>query len=68
MTTRAKTPTIGTVSHGTMRPASIRRFDVYWSPEGRVIATVDAVSSRAAIRKAPHPYRRFLGELYAVAR
>lgn len=41
------------------------RWHVYWSPEGRCIATVDAVDAKAAIRQAPMPYRKFLGELYA---
>lgn len=41
-------------------------FDVYWSPEGKKIATVQAHSELAAIRKAPQPYRKFLGEMYAV--
>ena len=42
-------------------------WNVVWAPEGRVIATVTARTARAAIRKAPRPYRRYLGELYAVA-
>lgn len=41
-------------------------FDIYWSPEGRRIATVDAETHGKAIRKAPQPYRRYLGEMYAV--
>jgi hypothetical protein len=41
-------------------------YDVYWSPEGRKIATVQATSERAAIRKAPLPYRKALGECYAI--
>lgn len=44
---------------------SLPTYDVYWSPEGRVIATVKASNGREAIRKAPMPYRRKLGELYA---
>ena len=43
----------------------LRKFDLYWSPEGRKIATVEAITARAAIRKAPQPYRRYLGEIYA---
>lgn len=51
-----------------------KTFDVYWSPEGRKIATVVVPAkgwrgrdaSRSAIRKAPMPYRKYLGELYAV--
>ena len=41
-------------------------WKIYWSPEGRCIATVEAATAKAAIRKAPQPYRRYLGELYAV--
>lgn len=41
-------------------------FDIYWSPEGRKIITVTAINERAAIRKAPMPYRKYLGEMYAV--
>jgi hypothetical protein len=44
----------------------MKTFSVYWSPEGRVIAIVQAKTARAAIRKAPMPYRKYLGELYAV--
>lgn len=40
-------------------------FDLYWSPEGRRIATVTAATGRLAIRKAPKPYRKYLGEIYA---
>ena len=41
-------------------------FTVYFAPEGRPIAVVEAKTERQAIRKAPKPYRRYLGELYAV--
>lgn len=41
-------------------------YDLFWSPEGRCIATVYASTMYAAIRKAPFPYRRYLGEIYAV--
>lgn len=43
----------------------MKQFNLFWAPEGRVIATVMARDQRAAIRKAPMPYRRYLGELYA---
>jgi hypothetical protein len=43
----------------------MKKWVVYWSPEGRPIATVKAKTGRAAIRKAPFSYRRYLGELYA---
>lgn len=42
-------------------------FDLFWAPEGRCIASrVYARDKHAAIRKAPMPYRRYLGEIYAV--
>jgi len=44
---------------------NMKTWNVYWSPEGRKIAVVDAKTARAACRKAPMPYRRYLGELYA---
>jgi hypothetical protein len=44
----------------------MKTFNVFWAPEGRLIATVQARTARAAIRKAPYPYRRYLGEMYAV--
>jgi hypothetical protein len=45
---------------------AMKSYQLFWSPEGRVIATVSARSMRSAIRKAPQPYRRYLGEIYAV--
>lgn len=41
-------------------------YKLIWSPDGRVIATVKANSKHAAKRKAPKPYRKFLGEIYVV--
>mgnify|MGYP001576479045 CR=1 FL=1 len=51
---------------GPVRKSGMRVFALYWSPEGRKIATVTARTMRAAIRKAPKPYRHYLGEIYAV--
>ena len=42
-------------------------WKVYWAPEGRVIANVEARTEKEAIRKAPKPYRKYLGEMYAEA-
>lgn len=42
-----------------------RAFNLVWSPEGRKIGTVKAESPAAAIRKAPQPYRKYQGEIYA---
>jgi len=41
------------------------QWDLVWSPEGRIIARVEAVSAKAAVRKTPLPFRRFKGEVYA---
>lgn len=43
----------------------LRTFKLFWSPEGKHIATVEAKDRKAAIRKAPKPYRKYLGEIYA---
>lgn len=43
----------------------MKTFKLFWSPEGRLIATVEANTAKAAKRKAPLPYRKFLGEIYA---
>lgn len=45
----------------------MQRYLLIWSPTGALIATVRATSMRSAVRKAPHPYRRYLGEIYVVA-
>jgi hypothetical protein len=44
----------------------MKTFDLYWAPEGNRIARVKAKTMQAAIRKAPKPYCRYLGEIYAV--
>lgn len=46
-------------------PAVKKTFRVYWSPEGKCIATVKAFDAVSARRMAPMPYRKFLGEIYA---
>jgi hypothetical protein len=43
----------------------VKTFTLYWAPEGRRIATVQARDERAAKRKTPQPYRKYLGEIYA---
>lgn len=43
----------------------MKTWNLFWSPEGRQIATVTARTASAACRKAPLPYRRYLGEIYA---
>lgn len=42
-----------------------KTWDLYWSPEGRKIAVVEATTERSAIHKAPLPYRKYIGEIYA---
>lgn len=49
-----------------VRWCAMNTYKLYWSPTGQEIATVRAKTTRAAIRKAPAPYRKFLGEIYAV--
>lgn len=45
---------------------TLRKYNLYWSPEGRCIGTEWAATARAAIRLAPYPYRHYLGEIYAM--
>jgi hypothetical protein len=40
-------------------------YELVWSPTGQVIATVTASTMKAAKRKAPAPYSRYRGEIYA---
>lgn len=51
------------------KPASAKRimadYRLTWSPTGQPIGTVRASTSRAAKRKAPKPYRKYLGEIIA---
>ena len=44
--------------------AVTKTFDVFWGPTGQKIATVQATTAKAAKRKAPQPYRKYLGEIY----
>ena len=44
----------------------LNTYDLYWSPERRKIATVQAESSFKARRMAPKPYHHATGEVYAV--
>jgi len=41
------------------------KWQLYWAPEGRPIAIVEAKTMRQAIHKAPMPYKKYLGEVYA---
>jgi hypothetical protein len=40
-----------------------KTYDLYWPPEGRKIATVQATSVKSARSKAPLPYRKYKGEI-----
>jgi hypothetical protein len=40
-------------------------YDLYWAPTGQCIASVWATSPKAAVRLAPLPWHRYLGEIYA---
>jgi hypothetical protein len=44
--------------------SKLPRFELYWAPEGKLLATVEARTARAAKRKAPVPYVSFPGEIY----
>jgi uncharacterized membrane protein YjjP (DUF1212 family) len=48
------------------RRKNLNCYELYWMPEGRKIATVEAKDIRNARRKAPQPYRRYLGEINVV--
>jgi lysozyme family protein len=41
------------------------RWQLRWAPTGQRIGVVSADSRREAIRKAPQPYRKYQGEIYA---
>lgn len=41
-------------------------YTLYWSPTGQKIGQVAAQTARMATRLAPYPYRKYLGEIYAL--
>lgn len=43
----------------------MKTYKLVWSPSGQAIATVQARTLREARRKAPMPWRKYLGEIYA---
>ena len=57
--------TMTTTSETSSKATPMKSYRLLWSPTAQVIATVQATTKRAAIRKAPKPYRRYLGEIYA---
>lgn len=62
---RGAVATVSDVGDTAPNGLHITDWRLVWSPEGREIARVSAPSARAAIRKAPFPYRKFKGEIYA---
>lgn len=48
----------------TMKKETSKQWALFWSPEGKRIAVVSAPNERLAKRKAPKPYRKYLGEIY----
>jgi hypothetical protein len=44
----------------------MKTFQLFWSPEGRCIATVQAETGWQARKLAPLPYRQYIAEIYAV--
>ena len=47
-----------------MKPG-LQTYRLRWAPTAQVIAVVKANSARGAVKKAPPPYRKYLGEVYA---
>lgn len=43
----------------------MKLWRLWWMPEGNPIALVRATERSKAVRKAPAPYREFLGEILA---
>lgn len=43
---------------------TMKVYELYWSPTGQKIATVEASTSKAAKSKAPAQYRKYRGEIY----
>jgi hypothetical protein len=46
------------------KPVPVKKWNIFWSPEGRVIATVEAKTAVEAKKKTPKPYKKFMGEVY----
>lgn len=47
------------------KKSTAKTYTLVWSPTGEKIGIVTAQTKSAAIRKAPAPYRKYLGEIYA---
>lgn len=44
----------------------MKTFELYWAPEGKKIAIVQAKDEKSAKEKAPAPYKKYQGEIYAI--
>jgi hypothetical protein len=44
---------------------TMKTFELFWGPTGRAFALVSATTVLAAKRKAPRPWGRYQGEIYA---
>ena len=44
----------------------MKTYKLFWAPEGKYLDTVQANTIIAAKRKAPMPYRKYLGEIYTI--
>ena len=44
---------------------TMKRYRLIWSPDGSTICEVEARDAHAAVRKAPLPWRKYLGEIRA---
>lgn len=44
----------------------MKKWNLVWSPEGRVIATVYGMNGKAALAQVPGPWRKYKGEVYAL--
>lgn len=47
-----------------MAKRAMYTWNVFWSPTGQKIATVQASTAKAAKSKAPAQYRKYKGEMY----
>jgi hypothetical protein len=57
---------LGGLTRKKKNPAkTMKTFELVWSPTGQKIGTVRATTAKAAKGKAPKPYSRYKGEIYA---
>src|ERR1041385_217642 len=46
---------------------NMETWNIYWAPEGRKIATIEAKDAAAAKKQTPLPFRKFKGEVYVIS-